>query len=172
MSRFRRAVLLCTVCVGSSCLPFLYDDGCGGSEFRETVVQGDIRNAAGAKIGFAEMRLSETRNGSESRQLSMALLGPAYGDPGPLSGNVERVRLLSADGLVLREFAFEAGNQHEIVRVPVEDVDAGVVFDQMKRVAIEGRLKLELLTELAGNGQILVPLALQHAGDWARRHCS
>jgi hypothetical protein len=154
----------------SGCAAFLYDDRCG-PEFRQTLARGDIRDAAGVRIGHAELRLMETRGDSLTRELILILLGPADADPGPLSGKVARLRLLGAGGAVLREFTFDAGNAHEIIRVPPEAV-AQAQFDDLKQLAIGGHLQLELETTLEGQGRILVSLPPQYVGDWDRAHCS
>jgi len=97
-------------------------------------------------------------------------MGPAYGVPGPLSGKVTKVRLL-AEGGVVREFAFQPGNEHEVVRIAPETM-AQAQFDDLRRLAIAGKLVLELETTLEGNARMLTPLPLQFASDWDRAHCS
>lgn len=161
-------LLSCALSI-SGCVPFLYDDSCG-PEFRRTVVRGDLRNAAGGRIGQASLTLSEVRGDSLTRSLELVVMGIAHAGPGPLSGRVTTVRLLAKTD-VLRELAFEAGNEHEIIRIPAEAM-LQAPFDALKQRAIAGELVLELETTLEGNTRLLTPLALQYAGDWDRAHCS
>lgn len=167
----RRAFLLL---IGSTllltgCLPFLYDDRCG-PEFRETIVQGTLRSTDGAAMGRAELILAETRGDTLTRGLVLALMGTAYGEPGPLSGHVTHVRLL-ADDAVVHEFTFRPGNQHEIVMVDPSMLNEAP-FETLKAHALAGDLVLELESTLPGHARVLTPLVLQFAGKWDRAHCS
>ena len=163
------AVLLSCALLASGCVPIFYDDSCG-PEFRTTRAQGDLRNAAGGGLGQASLTLSEVRGDSLARTFHLVVMGPAYADPGPLSGKVTKVRLL-AKGELVREFAFEPGNEHEIVRV-VSEAMLQASFDALKQRAIAGELVLELETTLEGDTRLLTPLELQYAGKWDRAHCS
>ena len=166
--RAHALLLSCAVCI-SACSSVLFDDSCG-SEYRTTRVQAELRGVAGARIGVAFLSLSETRGDSITRDVQLVVMGPAYGDPGPLSGKVTKVRML-AEGVVVREFAFQPGNEHEVVRIAPEAMTQAQ-FDDLRRLAIAGSLVLELETTLEGNTKILTPLPLQYAGDWDRAHCS
>jgi hypothetical protein len=151
----------------SGCLPVLFDDSCG-PEFRHTVVGGDIRDPAGARLGHTEVRLTEVRDGSPT--LHTVLMGPAYANPGPLSRHIVRVRLLGADGAVLRDFAFRHGNEHEIIWITAEELGADAVRGLKSQLAAGAQLEIE--TDLAGMERIRVPLRIIASTGWSRASCS
>jgi hypothetical protein len=155
----------------TGCVPLLFDDRCG-PETRATVVRGDIRDTAGARIGSAEVSLTEIRGDSQPRQLRAILMGPAYANPGPLSRRVVRVRLLGRADVVLREFPFRHANEHEIIWVPGEFVPDAAEFEALERRFTAGEAVLELETDLPGMARLRVPLPLRSAGGWSRAHCS
>lgn len=163
------ALLLCGGLLVAGCIPILYDGSCG-PEFRQTIVQGTLRSGAGTPMGHAQLTLTETRGDTLTRWFGLALMGTAYGDPGPLSGHVAEARLL-ANSAVVHEFAFRPGNQHEIIWAdPVTLAEAP--FEALKARAIAGELVLELESTLEGNARVLTPLVLQLAGRWDRANCS
>ena len=171
MRHFFRTLLVSGLVATSGCIAILfYDDSCG-PEYRLTTVRGDIRDGAGTRIGMVSLELQEVRADTLERAMGVLMLGVAQSDPGPLSGKVSDVRLVTTDGTVLRDFAFGAGTPDEIVRIPGEALTQAEL-DELKQLAIAGRLQLELETTLAGNERIVVPLPLQHAGVWNRAHCS
>jgi hypothetical protein len=169
MSIRASALLLSCVISSSACSNILFDDSCGPT-FRTTSVQAELRTTGGDRIGQIILTLGENREDPPTRELSFAVMGPAYANPGPLSGKVTKVRLLG-DGLVLRELPFQPGNEHEIIRIQPESLPQAQ-FDDLRRLAIAGKLALELETSLEGYERVLTPLPLQFAGDWDRAHCS
>lgn len=162
------ATLLASTWLAGGCVPFLYDASCG-PEFRVTSARADIRDSAGARIGSAELLLSERRADDEPRAVRMIVMGPAYANPGPLSKRVTGVRLL--DGSTVRELAFRPGNDHEIVSIEPLAPDEREL-EALKAAVRAGKMVLELSTDLPRSPIIRVPLPLKHVGGWELANCS
>lgn len=166
-------LLLLSLAVGAAagCVPLLYDDRCG-PESRTTAARGDILDPAGKRIGTTEVVLTEIRGGPRPRNLSAIFMGPAYGDPGPLSRHVEGVRLLARGDTLLREFVYRHANQHEIIWVETESVRDAAEFETLKRAVGSGGATVEIDSDLPGMARLRVPLRHPQRSDWSRAHCS
>lgn len=155
----------------SGCVPFLFDDSCGPTT-RTRTVGAEVRDAAGAMVGYTQASLQEDRDDPGVRTLTVILMGPAYANPGPLSRHIQRVRLLAADGTPLRDFAFRHANEHEIIWIDQENVASAAEFDRLKRLFAAREAVLEIESDVPGLERLRVPLRLLEEGRWSRASCS
>lgn len=166
------AALLCGLLLSAGCGVLLPDDSCG-PESRETSITGEVRDAAGTRLGTAAFRLVEVRGGTQPRSLHPVVMGPAYGSAGaPLKGHVTAARLVGPAGETLFELSVAPGLGDEVLRTTPEPIADEAAFAALKQKFRAGGVVLDLRTDLAGREQIRVPLPLGHAGDWTRGHCS
>lgn len=160
-SAFLSVLLLCAACTRGP-----LDEGCG-PEFRETVIRGEIQNPAGASIGWAEIRLVETR-GAEPPRILPIVRDLGNGSPGPLRGHVVRAQLVDPVGATLSDLPVAGGD----VRTDPIAVPDAAILDALRRAFVGGGVVLGLETDLAGMERLQVRLPLLRAGTWGRARCS
>jgi hypothetical protein len=150
--------LLLGVFLLSGCVPILFDDSCGPTT-RETAVGGEIRDG--------------NRNEPDAGSFGAGIAGPASGNRSPLSGHVQRVRLVAADGAVLREISFRTPVYDNQVILAGEQSPVGrEEADRMRRLFRASGVALQIESDVPGLERISVPLRLAQEHDWSRGHCS
>ena len=167
MTRFAfRSALLSLLLLCAACSRNPLGEGCG-PEFRETVIRGEIQDARGASIGWAEFRLVETRGGAEPRILPIVRdLG--NGSPAPLRGHVLRAQLVGPGEATLSDLPI-AGGDVRTDPIPVPDAAA---LEALRRAFVGNGVVLRLQTDVAGMEHLQVKLPLLRAGSWQRARCS
>lgn len=168
--RVGRVILLAALALGG-CAPLLHDDRCGPAS-RAASATAAIRDSAGTLLGRVTITLQEIEGGPEPRTLRLIAMGPAYADPGPLSGHVTRLRLLGRADSVLHEFAVRRGNAHEIVWSDARVIDDGRTFGALQAQLDAGATALEISTDLPGVRPLRVALPPARMSRWDRAHCS
>lgn len=149
----------------------LFDAKCG-PEFRETSVNGEIRDQSGALLGSAEPRLIETRGDSTMRRLHLVVMGTLGSAGAPLKGHVRAARLVATTGEVLHEFPVAPGLADQVLVDPDEVITDAAKFDTLRYNFLAQTVVLMLETDLLGSEALRVPLLVWFAGDWGRAACS
>ena len=148
----------------------LFDNECG-PEARSTVISTDLRDTAAAVIGRVTIALTEMRGTHFPMTMSPSFSGPAYGDPGPLSGRVQHARLLTSAGDTLRDFVVEPGNSMQFILVQTEFFQDDAEFQALRGQFLTGHLLIELTTDIPGMETLRAPLPVERATGWARSTC-
>lgn len=168
----RRASLALLLVLQAGCISLLFDDRCG-AEYREVASAGTIPavpGASGSREGIVEVHLAEVRPDSQPRVVRAYLLSDAV--PGALFGHVTGARLLDAAGREQLAFTVTPGFGQEIARLTAVPYADAAAFESLRRLALANGLRMELRTDRPDLPVMLIPLAVQRAGDWARPHGS
>lgn len=150
----------------SACM--LFDQRCG-PRFRDTILEGEIRDQAGTLLGSAQFTLVEVQGDPAPRRLRMIVMGPGS----PLKGHVLAARLVAATSdTVLYELPVLPGEAQMVLSNPEATIPDPAAFDALRHRFLARAVLFVLETDLPGSEELRVPLPTLFAGTWDRAHCS
>lgn len=163
----KRGILVLALLAQGGCVSLL-DDSCG-PEFRTTTIEGEFREGSTLLVD-ATIELVEYRNGSNS--VHDVIFGPREARGAPLRDHVLSAQLLHAEtGVTLHVLPVAPAPLYGDEIIGATNT-AAAYPDDLRRAFLDGDVVLEMLTDLPGREQILIPLPTVHAGDWGRNSCS
>jgi len=152
-------------CLVSACL--LFDDRCG-DESRDVNATTRFVEPWDPEAGFAQVTLVQHRTQEPLESMWWVVLSDS------LKGHVLAARLvdIDADFAVLLELPVQTGGANEALQGHLEPYDGPTPFEGLFQRVLDGRVALELVTDIDGRELLRQTLAVVGFNDWDRPHCS
>jgi hypothetical protein len=146
---------------------FLYDDRCG-DESRDISATTRFAEPWDPQAGFAQVTLVQYRTQEPLESMWWVVLSDS------LKGHIEAARLVDtgANFATLLELPPESGVANEALRGDLAPYAGPTPFEDLFQLVLDGRVALELVTDIPGREllrQVLVP---RDYNGWGRPHCS
>jgi len=159
------AVVALAAAVISGCL--LYDDHCG-DESRDISATTRFVEPWDPEAGFAQVTLSQYRTQEPRESMWWVVMSDS------LKGHIRAARLVdTGDNLAtLLELPPESGGAKEALHGHLEPYTGPTPFNELFQYVLDGRVALELVTDLPGRELLRQPLIPLEYDGWGRPHCS
>lgn len=145
----------------------LYDDRCG-DESRD--ISGTTRFVEpwDAEAGYTQVTLVEHRTNEPLQSMWWIVLSDS------LKGRIQQARLVdvATDDAVLLDLPVETGVGNEALRGALQPYEGPTPFVELFDLMLEGRVALELVTDIPGKALLHQTLIPGDYDGWNRPHCS
>lgn len=149
----------------SSCL--LYDDHCG-DESRDISATTRFVEPWDPEAGYAQVTLVQYRTQEPRESMWWVVMSDS------LKGHIRAARLVDTgdDLATLLELPLESGVAQEALRGDLAPYAGPTPFDDLFQRVLDGRVALELVTDLPGRELLRQTLIPRDYDGWGRPHCS
>ncbi|MBE0592838.1 MAG: hypothetical protein IH616_10620 [Gemmatimonadales bacterium] len=146
---------------------FLYDDRCG-DESRDISATTRFVEAWDPQAGFAQVTLVQYRTREPLESMWWVVLSDS------LKGHIEAARLVDtgANLATLLDLPPESGVANEALRGELGPYVGLTPFEELFQRVLDGRVALELVTDIPGRELLRQTLVPHDYSGWGRPHCS